>query len=135
MGECPTSPGLTPRTRRFAVARRWRLRNKLLLGLGLMLACVVALISGSGYGLNSNMGAMKTTSSKLDELLTLDQLKPDVAAILAEPIPVAEAVDKPAIDVNPAESRTGEVRRAKQKLEKARGVFDHYKTIFDETVR
>jgi signal transduction histidine kinase len=117
------------------VARRWRLRNKLLLGLGLMLACVVALIAGSGYGLNANMGAIKTTSSKLDELLTLDQLKPDVAAILAEPIAVAEAGDKPAIDLNPAESRTGEVRRAKQKLEKARGIFDYYKTIFDETVR
>lgn len=117
------------------MARRWRLRNKLLLGLGLMLACVVALIAGTGYGLNSYMGAMKTTDSKLNELLTLDQLKPDVAVILAEPVQVVQAGEKPAIDLNPAESRTGEVRRAKQKLEKARGVFEHYKSIFDETIR
>jgi len=56
------------------VVRRWRLRNKLLLGLGLMLACVAALFAGTAYGLSSYMGAMKTTDSKLNELLTLDQL-------------------------------------------------------------
>jgi signal transduction histidine kinase len=110
------------------VARRWRLRNKLLLGLGLMLACVAALIAGTAYGLSSYMAAMKTTDSKLNELLVLDQLKPDVGAIIAEPV----AVTQPEPLEDP---RTAEVRRAKQKLERAREVFDHYKEIFEETVR
>lgn len=110
------------------MARRWRLRNKLLLGLGLMLACVAALFAGTAYGLNSYMGAMKTTDSKLNELLTLDQLKPDVEAILAEPVASNQTV--------PSEDpRTGDVRRAKHRLQKAKGVFDHYKALFDETVR
>lgn len=110
------------------MARRWRLRNKLLLGLGLMLACVAALFAGTAYGLSSYMGAMKTTDSKLNELLTLDQLKPDVEAIVAEP--VATSQPSPLED-----ARTGEVRRAKAKLERAKSVFDHYKALFEETVR
>jgi two-component system, NtrC family, sensor kinase len=110
------------------VARRWRLRNKLLLGLGLMLACVAALFAGTAYGLSSYMAAMKTTDSKLNELLTLDQLKPDVEAILAEP--VATTQPSPLED-----ARTGEVRRAKVKLERSKTVFDHYKALFEETVR
>ena len=110
------------------MARRWRLRNKLLLGLGLMLACVAALFAGTAYGLSSYMAAMKTTDSKLNELLTLDQLKPDVGAIVVAPAATAEPT--PFEDV-----RTGEVRRAKHKLDQAKTVFDHYKTLFNETVR
>ena len=67
------------------MARRWRLRNKLLLGLGLVVGCFGALIAGTAYGLSSYMVTMKTTDSKLNELLTLDQLKPDVASIISEP--------------------------------------------------
>ena len=118
------------------MARRWRLRNKLLLGLGLMLACVAALIAGTVYGLSSYMGTMKTTDSKLNELLTLDQLKPDVAAIVADPVVVASS-DHPnsTADLSPVDARTGEVRRSRQRLEQAKSVFEHYKALFDETVR
>jgi two-component system, NtrC family, sensor kinase len=119
------------------VARRWRLRNKLLLGLGLVVGCVGALIAGTAYGLSSYMGTMKTTDSKLAELLVLDQLKPDAAAILAEP---TAATPKPASQDSappeiPADARTAEVRRAKQKLDQARKDFTKYKGIFEETVR
>lgn len=110
------------------MVRRWRLRNKLLLSLGLMLACVAALFAGTAYGLSSYMAAMKTTDSKLNELLTLDQLKPDVEAIVAEPVAHTQALPF-------EDARTGEVRRARQKLDSAKKVFEHYKAFFDETVR
>jgi two-component system, NtrC family, sensor kinase len=118
------------------VARRWRLRNKLLLGLGLVVCCVGALIAGTAYGLSSYMGTMKTTDSKLAELLTLDQLKPDAAAILSDPAthPAKPNPADAAIEVN-ADARTGEVRRARQKVEQAKSVFKHYKGLFEETVR
>jgi len=80
------------------VARRWRLRNKLLLGLGLVVGCVGALIAGTAYGLSSYMGTMKTTDSKLAELLLLDKLKPDVVAILAEP--ADHPAPKPAVEAD-----------------------------------
>jgi two-component system, NtrC family, sensor kinase len=118
------------------VARRWRLRNKLLLGLGLVVCCVGALIAGTAYGLSSYMGTMKTTDSKLAELLTLDQLKPDAAAILSDPAtpPAKPNPADSAIELN-TDARTGEVRRARQKLEQAKSVFTHYKGLFEETVR
>jgi signal transduction histidine kinase len=117
------------------VARRWRLRNKLLLGLGLVVGCVAALAAGTAYGLSSYMTTMKTTDSKLDELLTLDQLKPDAAGILSEPNATAKAAADTATDLIPAEPRTGEVRRARQRLDHAKTVFGHYKAQYEETVR
>lgn len=115
------------------MARRWRLRNKLLLGLGLVVGCLGALIAGTAYGLSSYMVTMKTTDSKLRELLTLDQLKPDVASIISEPS--ASVSPEPGMDLLPTDARTGEVRRARQKLDHARGIFKYYKEQFDETVR
>jgi two-component system, NtrC family, sensor kinase len=116
------------------VARRWRLRNKLLLGLGLVVGCVAALAAGTAYGLSSYMTTMKTTDSKLDELLTLDQLKPDAAGIISEPTAAKSSADN-ATDLMPVDSRTSEVRRARQRLDHAKTVFDHYKALFEETVR
>src|SRR4051812_7340068 len=155
--------GPTPRTRRFAVARRWRLRNKLLLGLGLMVGCVGALIAGTAYGLSSYMRTMKTTDSKLNELLLLDELKPVAVAILVEPtdatprppaleppIPEITPADGPSPptpppgprppnppipEITPADGPTGDVRRAKQRLAQAKAVFAKYKSQFEETVR
>jgi signal transduction histidine kinase len=118
------------------VARRWRLRNKLLLGLGLVVGCVGALIAGTAYGLNSYMATMKTTDSKLHELLALDELKPHVAAILSEPSPAARTgTPGSAEDLLPADSRTGEVRRARHKLEHCKVLFKDYKAWFEQTVR
>ena len=113
------------------MARRWRLRNKLLLGLGLVVGCVAALIAGSAYGLTSYMSTMKTTDSKLAELLRLDDLKPAAAGIIAPPV----AAPARAIDSAPADSRTGEVRRAKTQIEFAKDIFAKYKVQFEDTVR
>jgi signal transduction histidine kinase len=120
------------------VARRWRLRNKLLLGLGLVVGCVGALIAGTAYGLSSYMGTMKTTDSKLAELLLLDELKPVSVAILAEQSdssPKAAPVEPPLPELTPADGQTGEYRRAKQKLADAKSVFAKYKVQFEESVR
>jgi signal transduction histidine kinase len=119
------------------VARRWRLRNKLLLGLGLVVGCVGALIAGTAYGLSSYMGTMKTTDSKLAELLLLDELKPVSVAILVEPTDSAAKPPPadPIPDLTPADGQTGEVRRAKQQLVAAKAVFAKYKVQFEESVR
>jgi two-component system, NtrC family, sensor kinase len=115
------------------VPRRWRLRNKLLLGLGLVVGCIGALIAGTAYGLSSYMGTKKTVESKLNELLALDELKPHVAAIISEPGPTAKA--NTADDVIDTDPQTGEVRRAQQKLDRARSLFQLYTTLHEETVR
>jgi len=113
------------------VASRWRLRNKLLLGLGLVVGCVGALLAGAAYGLSSYMGTMKTTDSKLAELLRLDELKPKAAAIVVPPASGPRAADAAIAD----DGQTGEVRQARHNLEAAKKVFAEYKAVFEETVR
>jgi len=100
----------------------------LLLGLGLVVGCVAALIAGAAFGLSSYMGTMKTTDSKLAELLRLDELKPVAAAIVAQPATAAA-------QQSTGDSGTGEIRRARQQLELSRQVFAQYKTVFEDTVK
>ena len=50
------------------MARPWRLRHKLLLGLALMVAILGTLLAGSLLGLDSYIATTKTTDSKLAEL-------------------------------------------------------------------
>jgi two-component system NtrC family sensor kinase len=107
------------------VARRWRLRNKLLLGLGLVVGCVGTLIAGTAYGLSSYRGTMKTTDSKLAELLTLDKLKADAAAIVA--------VHSPPKSVDAIEG--DQVTTARDRLARSKETFADYKTQFEDTVR
>ena len=118
------------------MARRWRLRNKLLLGLGLVVGCVGALIAGTAYGLDSYMVTMKTTDSKLNELMALDVIKPHVAGILTDPAPAAKPLNPTTVsDLTGTDPQAGEARRARQKLDFARGEFQKYKALFEETVR
>jgi two-component system NtrC family sensor kinase len=112
------------------VVRRWRLRNKLLLGLTLVVGCVVALLLGTGYGLSSYQSTMKTTDSKLAELLKLDALKPVAAGIIAQPLPVNRVTNVD--DVDPL---TGEVTRAKEQLAQAKKLFAEYLEKFEDTLR
>src|SRR5947209_6503537 len=57
------------------VARPWRLRHKLLLGLALMVAILGTLLAGSLLGLDSYIGTTKTTDSKLAELQAVEELR------------------------------------------------------------
>ena len=107
------------------MARRWRLRNKLLLGLGLVVGCVGTLIAGTAYGLSSYRGTMKTTDSKLAELLTLDKLKADAAAIVA--VPAAPKAGDPI--------EADQVTTARDRLARSKETFAVYKSQFEDTVR
>jgi signal transduction histidine kinase len=68
------------RTRRIAgVARRWRIRHKLLLGLATAIAILGLLLAGTLNGLWSYYVTMKSIASKLGELEQADKLKVSVA--------------------------------------------------------
>jgi two-component system, NtrC family, sensor kinase len=66
------------------VARPWRLRHKLLLGLALVVGILGTLLAGSVQGLMSYVDSMKATDSKLAELQRAEDLR-EVAAQLVTP--------------------------------------------------
>ena len=111
------------------MVRRWRLRNKLLLGLGLMLGSVALLVFGTVKGLTSYVGTMNTTDSKLAELLLLDKFKPEVSAIIA----TSEIASKQ--PVAPDQNlRVDGPLQSREKLRIARETFNEYKVKFTDTV-
>jgi signal transduction histidine kinase len=57
------------------VARPWRIRHKLMLGLGLVVGIMAVLLGGTFYGLLMYNAAMKTISSKLIELHKVADVK------------------------------------------------------------
>jgi two-component system NtrC family sensor kinase len=57
------------------VARPWRIRHKLMLGLGLVVGIIALLLAGTFFGLLSYMAAMKTITAKLMEMSKVDELK------------------------------------------------------------
>jgi two-component system NtrC family sensor kinase len=112
------------------VARRWRLRNKLLLGLGLVVGSVALLLTGTVQGLTSYVSTMNTADSKIAELLLLDDLKPAVSAIIT---PSDVAPKQPAVLPDPV-PRADEPRLMREKLAEARKIFNQYKDRFADTV-
>jgi signal transduction histidine kinase len=112
------------------VARRWRLRNKLLLGLGLVVGSVSLLLAGTIQGLTSYVSTMNTADSKIAELLLLDELKPAVWQVIAPPEP---AQKQPAVMPDQI-SRADEPRLTREKLARAREIFEEYKKRFQDTV-
>ena len=57
------------------MALPWRLRHKLLLGLGLMVGSVGLLVTGTTMGLTSYVSTMNTMDSKTAELFKLADIK------------------------------------------------------------
>lgn len=113
------------------MVRRWRLRNKLLLGLGLMIGSVGLLVFGTVKGLTSYVGTMNTTDSKLAELVLLDKLKPEISAIIS---PAESATKTPNMLLEQG-LKADEPRLTREKLRIARETFNEYKTRFADTVR
>jgi two-component system NtrC family sensor kinase len=68
------------------VARPWRIRHKLMVGLGLVVGIMFLLLGGTLFGLVSYMATMKTVDSKVLELQKANELKVTVNA-LAAPYP------------------------------------------------
>src|SRR5437868_4073834 len=71
--------GWQPTGRSAGVARRWRIRHKLLLGLATAIAILGLLLAGTLNGLWSYYVTMKSIASKLGELEQAEQLKESVA--------------------------------------------------------
>lgn len=112
------------------MVRRWRLRNKLLLGLGLVVGSVALLLAGTVQGLTSYVSTMNTADSKLAELLLLDDLKPAVSAVIT---PTDFAPKQPVVLPENA-PRADEPRLTREKLARARQIFDEYKKRFQDTI-
>jgi signal transduction histidine kinase len=110
------------------VARRWRLRNKLLLGLGLMVGSVALLLAGTMQGLTSYVSTMNTADSKIAELLLLDDLKQEVSPIIRQ----SESPSKPST-VLPDQVQADVPRLLREKLARAREIFEKYKERFNDT--
>jgi signal transduction histidine kinase len=65
------------------VARPWRIRHKLMLGLGLVVGIMALLLGGTLFGLMSYMATMKTVDSKLAELKKAIDLKEAMNSLAA----------------------------------------------------
>jgi signal transduction histidine kinase len=72
------------------LARPWRLRHKLLLGLALMVAILGTLLAGSLLGLDSYIDTTKTTDSKLAELQAVEDLRASIGRLNAPGDPATE---------------------------------------------
>jgi signal transduction histidine kinase len=104
------------------VAFRWRIRHKLILGLGLVVAITVLLLAGTFKGLASYMATMKTMSSKLAELQKAYELKNAVGTLAAksEPPPTRTLADQK-LDL-------------KEKLEAVRVALETYDAQLQDTL-
>jgi len=63
------------------VAFRWRIRHKLMLGLGLVVAIIAVLLGGALYGLWSYRATMKSIESKLEEQKRAEYFKSKVDSL------------------------------------------------------
>jgi two-component system NtrC family sensor kinase len=115
-----------------SVARPWRLRHKLLLGLGLMVGSVGLLVTGSTMGLTSYVGTMNTVDSKLAELLKLGDLQASLTGLKAAAGTPASNNTGTGIAAHPP--IRDEHHQVHICLAKIRQAFQDYKTIFQDTV-
>jgi two-component system NtrC family sensor kinase len=99
------------------VARPWRLRHKLLLGLALMVAILGTLLGGSLLGLDSSLSMTKTTDSKLAELQYVEEMRALINNLAAQGDPRTEAT------------------RLKQRLAEIRESIKRYNDQHRDTVR
>jgi signal transduction histidine kinase len=67
------------------VAFRWRIRHKLLLGLGVVVGIIALLLTGTLQGLAAFTTTVKTADSKITELQKLEELKLAIGDLLISP--------------------------------------------------
>jgi two-component system NtrC family sensor kinase len=99
------------------VAYQWRIRHKLLLGMGLVVAIMALLLVGTLKGLSSFRLTMRTFDSKLEELKEAENLKEVIQSLALRGEPNAEPV--------------GEIHR---RLVPARNALAQYHAKLKETV-
>jgi signal transduction histidine kinase len=87
------------------VASQWRLRHKLLLGLGLVVGVISLLLLGTLEALSSYAGTMNSISSKLSELKKAEELSQAVSKLTQPP----EAVSRPQDEVDKLQANVHKV--------------------------
>jgi len=105
--------------RRSVVARPWRLRHKLLLGLALVVGIVSTLLAGTIQGLSSYIATMKTADSKLVELHHTEELRATLTQLI-----------RPPESANVAQ----EADLIRQRLAEAKQKIDVYETSLNDTL-
>src|SRR5215212_7520470 len=65
------------------VAPRWRIRHKLLLGLGVVVGIIAVLLTGTLYGLAAFTSTVRTAGSKIAELNQAELLKRQISGLRA----------------------------------------------------
>ena len=103
------------------MARPWRLRHKLLLGLALMVAILGTLLAGSLLGLDSYIATTKTTDSKLAELQAVEDLRASIGKLTAAAEPNAD--------------RANEWNQLKQRIAETRESVERFNEQHRDTLR
>jgi signal transduction histidine kinase len=91
------------------VASQWRLRHKLLLGLGLVVGIISLLLLGTLEALSSYAGTMNSISGKLSELQKAEKLSQSVSALTQPP----EGATRPQDEVDRLQAN---IRQAEESL-------------------
>jgi signal transduction histidine kinase len=87
------------------VARPWRIRHKLMFGLGLVVGIMLLLLGGTCYGLLSYNATMKTVVSKLAELHQAGELKEKVKQLLTSSKELDETGQRQSLEAQIADAR------------------------------
>lgn len=116
------------------MARPWRLRHKLGLGLALVVGSVALLLGGALFGQSSFVANMQTTERKLNEMQVVIQLRDHIHRIpAAGQMPTAGEETTADLRESPADR---EKRQVKEAIADARKNLSIYQTMLqDETVR
>ncbi len=106
------------------MARAWRLRQKLVFGLALVVGSVALLLGGALFGLSSYLDTMQTTQVKLDEMQVVIQIR-DAIFRISSP------------DQQPKSDRevsqiSAEQSQIEQSAQFAEGLLDQYKVQLRE---
>jgi signal transduction histidine kinase len=107
------------------VAGRWRIRHKLMLGLGLVVAIMALLVAGTLKGLSSYRATMRTVDRKLVELNGANALLRDVFLLKV----TAETVTTSGREVGQLEGNF------EKQVKEAESALGDYKKMLDETIR
>ncbi len=99
------------------MAFQWRIRHKLILGLGLVVAIVALLLAGTLKGLLSYYWTMKSIDSKLAELEKAEALKTALSELRSPEVAVDQNGDK-----------------LEEKMAQAREALDAYEAALQETL-
>jgi two-component system NtrC family sensor kinase len=102
------------------VARRWRLRHKLLLGAGLVIATIGLLLVGTLYGLTNYNNTVKASDDKIVELNQAESLRASIVTL--------------GNGTNLGGNRTDQAAELTRRLEVVRQELARYRALNDQSV-